>query len=123
MKRKEIAGLTIGGRSMPGEHSMPGGHSMPGTEGPPFFIMGPCVIEDERTTLSTLEALLKITAGLKLPFIFKASYDKANRTSLESFRGPGLKLVRWPTLYRFRRSCAVRPISSWRSARAGGRSI
>jgi 2-dehydro-3-deoxyphosphooctonate aldolase (KDO 8-P synthase) len=75
----EIAGLTIGGRSMPG------------TGGPPFFIMGPCVIEDERTTLSTLEALLKITASLKLPFIFKASYDKANRTSLESFRGPGLK--------------------------------
>ncbi|MBI5560643.1 MAG: 3-deoxy-8-phosphooctulonate synthase [Deltaproteobacteria bacterium] len=55
------------------------------------LIAGPCVIEDERTTLAALEGLLEITEGLKMPFIFKASYDKANRTSISSFRGPGLK--------------------------------
>ena len=56
-----------------------------------FFIMGPCVIEDESTTLKTLEGLKKITSDLGVPFIFKSSYDKANRTSVGSFRGPGLK--------------------------------
>lgn len=56
-----------------------------------FFIMGPCVIEDERSTLDALEALLKITSDLGVPFVFKASYDKANRTSVNSFRGPGIK--------------------------------
>lgn len=56
-----------------------------------FFIMGPCVIEDESTTLNALEELKKLTAALKVPFIFKSSYDKANRTSVKSFRGPGLK--------------------------------
>jgi len=61
-----------------------------GESAPLFFILGPCVIEDEATTLKTLEGLLKITEELKVPFIFKSSYDKANRTSLESYRGPGL---------------------------------
>lgn len=56
-----------------------------------FFIMGPCVIENESITLKTLEGLKKITSGLKVPFVFKASYDKANRTSVESYRGPGIK--------------------------------
>ncbi len=56
-----------------------------------FFIMGPCVIESESTTLKTLEGLKKITEALKVPFIFKSSYDKANRTSVNSYRGPGLK--------------------------------
>ncbi|MFQ5441872.1 MAG: 3-deoxy-8-phosphooctulonate synthase [Thermodesulfobacteriota bacterium] len=56
----------------------------------PFFIMGPCVIEDESTTLNTLEALLKISGELGVPFVFKSSYDKANRTSVNSYRGPGL---------------------------------
>ncbi|MFQ5735554.1 MAG: 3-deoxy-8-phosphooctulonate synthase [Thermodesulfobacteriota bacterium] len=55
-----------------------------------FFIMGPCVIEDEATTLKTLEGLKEITSALGVPFIFKASYDKANRTSVGSFRGPGM---------------------------------
>ncbi len=62
-----------------------------GEKAPLFFILGPCVIEDEAITLKTLEGLLKITEELKVPFIFKSSYDKANRTSLESYRGPGLK--------------------------------
>jgi len=57
----------------------------------PVFIMGPCVIEDEATTLATLEGLKRITSDLKVPFVFKASYDKANRTSAASFRGPGIK--------------------------------
>ncbi len=60
-------------------------------ERPLFFMLGPCVIEDEATTLKTLEVLVRITGDLKVPFIFKSSYDKANRTSLESYRGPGLK--------------------------------
>ncbi len=62
-----------------------------GEKAPLFFMLGPCVIEDEATTLKTLEGLLRITEDLKVPFIFKSSYDKANRTSLESYRGPGLK--------------------------------
>lgn len=56
-----------------------------------FFIMGPCVIESEAATLAALEELVKITSSLKVPFVFKSSYDKANRTSVSSFRGPGLK--------------------------------
>jgi len=56
-----------------------------------FFILGPCVIESEETTLSTLEELKRITSSLKVPFVFKSSYDKANRTSVSSFRGPGIK--------------------------------
>ncbi len=62
-----------------------------GESAPLFFILGPCVIEDEATTLNTLEGLVRITDDLKVPFIFKSSYDKANRTSLESYRGPGLE--------------------------------
>jgi 2-dehydro-3-deoxyphosphooctonate aldolase (KDO 8-P synthase) len=54
------------------------------------LIAGPCVMEDERTTLVTAETLKTITVELGIPFIFKASYDKANRTSIDSFRGPGI---------------------------------
>ncbi len=62
-----------------------------GGDEPLFFIMGPCVIESERLMFDTLEALLRITSDAGVPFIFKSSYDKANRTSVKSFRGPGLK--------------------------------
>lgn len=55
------------------------------------FIMGPCVIEDEKTFLSIAESLAEISSRLKLPLVFKASYDKANRTSIKSYRGPGIK--------------------------------
>ena len=55
-----------------------------------FLIAGPCVIESENHAMKMAEAIAGIAAALKLPFIFKASYDKANRTSLSSFRGPGL---------------------------------
>jgi 2-dehydro-3-deoxyphosphooctonate aldolase (KDO 8-P synthase) len=55
------------------------------------FIGGPCVIETEELTFYICEELKKICEELKIPFIFKASYDKANRTSIKSYRGPGLK--------------------------------
>jgi 2-dehydro-3-deoxyphosphooctonate aldolase (KDO 8-P synthase) len=55
------------------------------------LIAGPCVIESEETTLRHAERLLTICNGLSMPLIFKASYDKANRTSIGSFRGPGMK--------------------------------
>jgi 2-dehydro-3-deoxyphosphooctonate aldolase (KDO 8-P synthase) len=59
--------------------------------GHPFvFIGGPCVIESERHAMDIAIELTAITTRLRVPFIFKASYDKANRTSGRSFRGPGL---------------------------------
>ncbi|HVN23833.1 MAG TPA: 3-deoxy-8-phosphooctulonate synthase [Syntrophorhabdales bacterium] len=58
----------------------------------PFvFIGGPCVIEGREATLRIAERLWKITSELQIPFVFKSSYDKANRTSVSSFRGPGLE--------------------------------
>jgi len=56
-----------------------------------FLIAGPCVIESEEHAIRMAEIIKGVTRSLNLPFIFKASYDKANRTSLKSFRGPGLK--------------------------------
>lgn len=56
-----------------------------------FLIAGPCVIESLDHALKMAEAIGNVTCKLGLPYIFKASYDKANRTSLRSFRGPGLK--------------------------------
>jgi len=56
-----------------------------------LIIAGPCVIEDTGLVLETATELKRITTDLKLSFIFKASYDKANRSSGTSFRGPGLK--------------------------------
>ncbi len=61
-----------------------------GRQRPLFIIAGPCVIESERHTLKMAERLSAIAHDLRVPYIFKASYDKANRTSLNSFRGPGL---------------------------------
>ncbi|MDA8413371.1 MAG: 3-deoxy-8-phosphooctulonate synthase [Desulfobacteraceae bacterium] len=58
---------------------------------PLVLIAGPCVIESEEATLRHAERLLTICNGLSLPLIFKASYDKANRTSIGAFRGPGLR--------------------------------
>ncbi len=55
-----------------------------------FLIAGPCVIESERHARSMADSIQRITADLGVPYIFKASYDKANRTSVKSFRGPGL---------------------------------
>jgi 2-dehydro-3-deoxyphosphooctonate aldolase (KDO 8-P synthase) len=55
-----------------------------------FLIAGPCVIESESHVRKMADAIQRITADLGVPYIFKASYDKANRTSVRSFRGPGI---------------------------------
>ncbi len=62
-----------------------------GSDQPLLLIAGPCVIEDYDKTLEIASLLKKLTNKLEIPFIFKASYDKANRTSINSYRGPGLK--------------------------------
>jgi len=56
-----------------------------------FLVAGPCVIESEAHVRTMADAIQRITTDLGIPYIFKASYDKANRTSVKSFRGPGLK--------------------------------
>jgi 2-dehydro-3-deoxyphosphooctonate aldolase (KDO 8-P synthase) len=56
-----------------------------------FMIAGPCVIESERHARSLAERIARAAADAGVPYVFKASFDKANRTSLASFRGPGLK--------------------------------
>jgi 2-dehydro-3-deoxyphosphooctonate aldolase (KDO 8-P synthase) len=61
-----------------------------GGQNPLALIAGPCVIESEKIAMEIAEKLKRITTDLHAPFIFKASYDKANRTSIKSFRGPGL---------------------------------
>ena len=73
VKEVSIGPVTIGGKK------------------PFILIAGPCVIESEALCRKTAEALTDLTRALKIPFIFKSSYDKANRSSLKSFRGPGLK--------------------------------
>jgi 2-dehydro-3-deoxyphosphooctonate aldolase (KDO 8-P synthase) len=62
-----------------------------GSAYPPFLIAGPCVIENEKVVLETAKSLATITSELGIPYIFKSSYDKANRSSITSFRGPGMK--------------------------------
>ena len=71
MSRVQIGGVAIG-------------------DGPLLLIAGPCVIESEGHALGIARAIRDIAARCGVPFVFKASYDKANRTSLGSFRGPGL---------------------------------
>jgi 2-dehydro-3-deoxyphosphooctonate aldolase (KDO 8-P synthase) len=62
-----------------------------GDKNPLVLIAGPCVIESERLCLETAKSIKEIAARLGMPFIFKSSFDKANRLSVDSFRGPGLK--------------------------------
>ncbi len=61
-----------------------------GMKKPLMLISGPCVIEDEKSAFETAAFLKALTDDLHIPFVFKASYDKANRTSLNSYRGPGM---------------------------------
>jgi 2-dehydro-3-deoxyphosphooctonate aldolase (KDO 8-P synthase) len=56
-----------------------------------ILIAGPCILEGEEAALDVARYLQKLTASLNIPYIFKASYDKANRTSINSYRGPGAK--------------------------------
>ena len=72
MKTVAIGPITVGGRQ------------------PLALIAGPCVIEDAERTLAIGKAVKEITSRLGIPYIFKASFDKANRSSFNSFRGPGL---------------------------------
>jgi len=73
-------------------HSFDIGHNKKVTvgSGKLFLVAGPCVIESEQHVRSMADAIQRITSDLGVPYIFKASYDKANRTSIHSFRGPGL---------------------------------
>ncbi|PNS09668.1 3-deoxy-8-phosphooctulonate synthase [Solilutibacter silvestris] len=62
-----------------------------GLDRPLFLIAGPCVVESMQLQIDTAGTLKEITSALGIPFIFKSSFDKANRTSLNSFRGPGME--------------------------------
>ena len=62
-----------------------------GPDRPLFLIAGPCVVEDAALTEDIAGALQEMTGSLGIPFVFKASFDKANRTSRSSFRGPGIE--------------------------------
>jgi len=61
-----------------------------GLDKPLFLIAGPCVVESRQMAIDTAESLKEIAASLGIPFIYKSSYDKANRSSGKSFRGPGM---------------------------------
>lgn len=63
-----------------------------GNDVPFFLIAGPCVIENESLVMRVAEHMVEITSRLNIPYIFKASYDKANRSSHDSFRGPGVEV-------------------------------
>src|SRR5512138_981051 len=62
-----------------------------GLDKPFFLIAGPCVVESEQLQLDVAGRLKEITSALGIPFVFKSSYDKANRSSGTSFRGPGME--------------------------------
>jgi len=57
----------------------------------PFLIAGPCVIESEQLVMDTAGKIAEITKSIGIPYVFKASFDKANRTSIKSYRGPGIE--------------------------------
>ena len=66
------------------------GHKV-GIDQPLFLLAGPCVIENEELALETASQLKDITDELSIPFVYKSSFDKANRSSLNSFRGLGME--------------------------------
>ena len=76
---------------MPGTNGVMAGGIALGGGAPLALIAGPCVIESEAHASMIAESLAKIASRCGVPLIFKASYDKANRTSLKSFRGPGIE--------------------------------
>src|SRR5437660_545240 len=79
-----------GGWNVPAVQTVPIGKLACGPEHPLLWIAGPCVIETHELTLRIAERLRELAQRLRLPLVFKASFDKANRTSGKSFRGPGL---------------------------------
>ena len=76
---------------MDGTHEIALGSLRLGGASPLFLIAGPCVIESEAHARTMAEKIARIAGDCGMPYIFKASYDKANRSSVKSFRGPGLK--------------------------------
>lgn len=72
-------------------HTVQIGNFTVGAGQKPFLIAGPCVIESEQLVMDTAGRIAEITKSLGMPFVFKSSFDKANRTSISSFRGPGLE--------------------------------
>lgn len=80
MQRKDVIGkpINVGGIKIGGDN-------------PLVLIAGPCVIESEKSAFRHAKELKDITRRLNVPFIYKSSYDKSNRTSIDSYRGPGLK--------------------------------
>ena len=64
-----------------------------GIDHPFFLIAGPCVVESESLAMESASYLKKVCSELNINFIYKSSYDKANRTSADSFRGLGLSLI------------------------------
>lgn len=72
IKKIKVGGVTFGGDSL-------------------ALIAGPCVMEDEATVYNIIETLIEVTGRLGIPYVFKASFDKANRTSVDSERGPGME--------------------------------
>jgi 2-dehydro-3-deoxyphosphooctonate aldolase (KDO 8-P synthase) len=76
---------------MPAPRSFSIGDFTVGGNAPLFVIAGPCVIESEAHATWIAEKLVEVCSALRVPLIFKASYDKANRTSISSYRGPGLE--------------------------------
>src|SRR6202453_1480707 len=85
-----VGRLAQGGAFMTSPPPVAIGKVLCGTGQPLTWIAGPCVIETHDLTLFVADALRQLADRLKLPLIFKASFDKANRTSGKSFRGPGL---------------------------------
>jgi 2-dehydro-3-deoxyphosphooctonate aldolase (KDO 8-P synthase) len=77
------------------EQPVPIGDLLIGGKGPLFLIAGPCVIENEEITLEVAGFLREMKDLLQIPVIFKTSFDKANRTSLDSYRGPGIDKGAW----------------------------
>lgn len=71
-------------------HKISAGKIVFGDPGKLVLIGGPCVIENELGTLRLASAIQKVAKDMKLPYVFKASFDKANRSSIRSFRGPGM---------------------------------
>ncbi|CRX37803.1 3-deoxy-8-phosphooctulonate synthase [Estrella lausannensis] len=72
-------------------HTVQVGKITIGADAPLSFMIGPCVIESEEHSIMSCGKIVEITEKLNVPFIFKSSFDKANRSSIHSFRGPGLQ--------------------------------
>tara|TARA_B100000029_G_scaffold4476_3_gene5124 strand:- start:363 stop:1220 length:858 start_codon:yes stop_codon:yes gene_type:complete len=88
------------------ENPVPVGEALCGADQPLLLIAGPCVIESDALTRQIADELLAIAERLGSPLVFKASFDKANRTSITSFRGPGLE-EGLRTLERVRDECGL----------------